>query len=84
MGKINLNVFLSKTKKYSIIDFKFKKITVAELVESYEDNAEGGVIGCGGKLDIRPPYQREFIYKAPQRDAVIDILTKNFPLNVTY
>ena len=56
MEKECIAVFLSKTKKYRIIDFKLKKITVAELVESYEDNAEGGVIGCGGKLDIRPPY----------------------------
>lgn len=35
-----------------------------------------------GKLDIRPPYQREFIYKDKQRDAVIDSVRKDFPLNV--
>ncbi len=40
--------------------------------------------GYNGKLDIRPPYQREFIYKAKQRDAVIDTVTKGFPLNVMY
>ena len=38
----------------------------------------------GGRLDIRPPYQREFIYKDKQRDAVIDTITKKFPLNVMY
>ena len=42
------------------------------------------VLGYGGKLDIRPPYQREFIYKDKQRDAVIDTITKDFPLNVLY
>jgi len=31
-----------------------------------------------------PPYQREFIYKDKQRDAVIDTITKKFPLNVMY
>ena len=36
------------------------------------------------KLDIRPPYQREFIYKDKQRDAVIETITKAFPLNVMY
>lgn len=61
-----------------------KEITVCELVAGYEDNAEGGVVGYGGKLDIRPPYQREFIYKDKQRDAVIDTITKDFPLNVMY
>ena len=37
-----------------------------------------------GKLDIRPPYQREFIYKDVQRDAVIDTITQKYPLNVMY
>ena len=42
---------------------ELKEIAVRELTENYQDNAENGVIGFGGKLDIRPPYQREFIYK---------------------
>lgn len=63
---------------------ELKETTVRELAEGYEDNAEGGVVGYGGKLDIRPPYQREFIYKDKQRDAVIDTITKDFPLNVMY
>lgn len=63
---------------------ELKEITVRELAEGYEDNAEEGVVGFGGKLDIRPPYQREFIYKDKQRDAVINTVTKNFPLNVMY
>ena len=66
------------------MNIEFKEITVRELAEDYEDNAEDGVIGFGGKLDIRPPYQREFIYKDKQRDAVINTLRKNFPLNVMY
>ena len=60
------------------------EITIAQLAEGYEDNNEAGVIGYNGKLDIRPPYQREFIYKDKQRDAVIDTVTKDFPLNVMY
>jgi len=63
---------------------ELKEITVRELTEGYQDKAEGGVVGYGGKLDIRPPYQREFIYKVKQRDAVIDTVLKNFPLNVMY
>ncbi len=66
------------------MDIQLKEITVRELTEGYEDNQESGVIGYGGKLDIRPPYQREFIYKDKQRDAVIDTITKDFPLNVMY
>ncbi|MDJ0709565.1 MAG: DUF262 domain-containing protein [Woeseiaceae bacterium] len=63
---------------------EFKEITVRELTDAYEDRDEDGVIGYGGKLDIRPPYQREFIYKDKQRDAVIDTVKKDFPLNVMY
>ncbi len=66
------------------MNIELKEITVRELTDSYEDNDEGGVYGYGGKLDIRPKYQREFIYKDKQRDAVIDTVTKDFPLNVMY
>lgn len=59
-------------------------VTVRELAEGYTDNSEGGVVGYAGKLDIRPPYQREFVYKDKQRDAVIETITKDFPLNVMY
>ncbi|MFA6570851.1 MAG: DUF262 domain-containing protein, partial [Bacteroidota bacterium] len=58
--------------------------TVRELAEGYKDNEEAGVVGYGGRLDIRPPYQREFIYKDKQRDAVINTIRKDFPLNVMY
>ena len=62
-----------------------KEITVRELADGYEDKpAEGGVVAFSGKLDVRPPYQREFIYKDKQRDAVINTVTKGFPLNVMY
>ena len=42
------------------------------------------MVGYGGKLNIRPKYQREFVYKDHQRDAVIETIRKNFPLNVMY
>lgn len=66
------------------MNIELKEITVKELTENYEDNAENGVTGFGGKLDIRPPYQREFVYGEKERQAVIDTLTKDFPLNVMY
>jgi len=66
------------------MNIELKEITVRELTQDYEDNEENGVIGFSGKLDIRPPYQREFIYGEKERNAVIDTLTKDFPLNVMY
>lgn len=63
---------------------ELKEITVRDLVEGYEDNEELGVRAYDGKLDVRPPYQREFVYKDKQRDAVIETLRRDFPLNVMY
>ncbi len=60
------------------------EITVCELVKGYEDDGHDGVRGYGGKLDIRPPYQREFVYKERQRNAVIESIAQDFPLNVMY
>ncbi|MDR1696487.1 MAG: DUF262 domain-containing protein [Endomicrobium sp.] len=61
-----------------------KQIPISEIVKNYVDNAEEGVFGYNGKLNIRPPYQREFIYKEKQRNAVIETIRKSFPLNVMY
>jgi hypothetical protein len=66
------------------VKIELKEITIRELAKDYEDNAELGVTGYGGKLDIRPPYQREFVYRDHQRDAVIDTVRRDFPLNVMY
>jgi len=63
---------------------ELKEITIKELSKDFLDNQEEGVIGYGGKLDIRPPYQREFIYNDKQRNLVINTVFKNFPLNVFY
>lgn len=63
---------------------ELKEITIRELYKGYQDNSEEGVVGFDGKLDIRPPFQREFVYKDKQRDAVINTITNEFPLNVMY
>ena len=66
------------------MNIELHKITVRELTQGYVDNNENGVRAYGGRLDVRPPYQREFVYREKQRDAVIDTLTQGFPLNVMY
>lgn len=66
------------------MEIRLKEVSVRELVAGYENHEEGGVVGYDGRLNIRPPYQREFIYKEAQRAAVIDTVMKGFPLNVMY
>ena len=48
---------------------ELKKIAIRELVDGYVDDPERGVSGDGGRLDIRPEYQRKFVYKEKDRDA---------------
>ena len=63
---------------------ELKKITVRDVAKNYIDNEEEGVIGYDGKLNIRPAYQREFIYNDKQRNEVINSVRHEFPLNVMY
>lgn len=60
------------------------RVTVREIVRDYKDSAELGVTAFGGKLDVRPKYQREFVYDDKHRKEVIRSINKNFPLNVMY
>ncbi len=66
------------------MEIKLFEIPVREVADGYRDSAENGVVGYGGRLNIRPAFQREFIYKDRQRDEVIRTIQKNFPLNVMY
>jgi hypothetical protein len=66
------------------MDIKLHEIPVREVVNGYVDSEDQGVVGYGGQLNIRPAFQREFIYKGKQRDEVIRTIQKNFPLNVMY
>lgn len=66
------------------MEIRFTEISIRDLVRGYENNDESGVKAYDGLLDIRPPYQREFIYKPEQQQAVIRTVDKGFPLNVMY
>ncbi len=66
------------------MEIKLHEITIRDVVNGYVDNQENGVLGYGKKLDIRPPFQREFIYNEKERNAVIETINKGFPLNVMY
>ena len=60
------------------------EVTVRDIVRGYVNNDEQGVRGFDGRLDIRPPYQREFIYSEKEQQAVITTVLNGYPLNVMY
>jgi Protein of unknown function DUF262/HNH endonuclease len=66
------------------MNIELKEITIREVSQGYINSDEEGVVGYGGILNIRPKYQREFVYKNEQRASVIETVKKNFPLNVMY
>ena len=63
---------------------ELNSICVKDVFDGYKNSGEDGVVGYGGMLDIRPPYQREFVYNEEQMKAVINTVLKGFPLNVMY
>ena len=63
---------------------ELKSIPIRDLISCYSNDPNNGVFGYGGKLNIRPPYQREFRYRPEQKQAVIKTIMKGFPLNIMY
>ena len=63
---------------------ELKEVLIREVSNGYIDSEEEGVVGYAGLLNIRPKYQREFVYKNEQRSSVIETVQKSFPLNVMY
>lgn len=59
-------------------------ITIRDLIDGYENNDEEGVVAYHGLLNVRPKYQREFIYNDKEQKAVIDTVLRGFPLNTMY
>ena len=66
------------------MEIKLQEITVKDVTNGYKNSDEEGVVAFGGLLNVRPKYQREFVYKEKQRNAVMDTIFKGYPLNVMY
>ena len=67
-----------------MMTIKQMEVTVRDITSGYVNNDEQGVRGYNGQLDIRPPYQREFIYNEKEQQAVITTVLYGYPLNVMY
>jgi len=58
------------------------EIPVRDLYAGYVNSGYDGVVGYSGSLDIRPKFQREFVYDNARQQAVITTILSGFPLNV--
>ena len=68
-----------------------KNITVKDLVEGYmNDPYSGQVTTMNGRLNVRPAYQREFVWDkgsesgGKKQAALIDSIMHGYPINVMY
>ena len=61
-----------------------QQIKIRDLIKGYINNDEEGVVGYDGRLNIRPAFQREFVYNEKQQKSVIDTVVKGYPLNTMY
>ena len=66
------------------MNIELHEITIRDLFNGYLDSQEEGVVAYGGRLDVRPKYQREFVYTGKQREEVINTVRHGFPLNIMY
>ena len=60
------------------------QIKVRDLVNGYLNSEENGVFAFGGNLNVRPAYQREFVYDDEKRALVIDSVACNIDLGKLY
>lgn len=63
---------------------ELKTIRLSDLANGYVNDDENGAFSFNGNLNIRPAYQREFVYGEKERNAVISSINRNYPLNVMY
>ena len=63
---------------------KSLNIPLRELFKNYVNNDEEGVWAYGGKLCVRPSYQREYVYDEKRRNKVMDTIRKGMPINTIW
>ena len=66
------------------MNIELKMIPLREIYDGYLDDGELGVKAYDDKLNIRPPYQREFIYKDKERNEVIKSVRGGYPIGIMY
>jgi len=59
--------------------------SLKEVAENYyENDADNSVVGLNGRLEIRPKYQRQFVYPKDKQDAVVRSVLSDYPINIMY
>lgn len=59
-------------------------IKIKDIIKGFKDSEEEGTWTYDGKLNIRPAFQREFVYDIDAQERVIDSILKGYPLSLIY
>ena len=60
------------------------QVSIADLYNGFSDKGEDGVYAYYGNLNVRPKFQREFVYPIHKQIAVINSILKQYPLSTIY
>ena len=76
-------------EKSALVIKELKNVTLGELAEGYVDNSEnvgGGVFAWGGKLIVRPEFQRSFVVDGNYewQTNLIDSVLNHKPIGLMY
>lgn len=60
------------------------EITIRDLIESYRNAPRSGVRAYHDALDVRPAYQREFVYNDTEQSLLIESILDGYPIGIMY
>lgn len=61
------------------------EISIRDIIENYKNLGMDGVYAFNDELEVRPPYQREYVYAGTGKDvAVIDSIIHEYPIGMIY
>lgn len=69
-----------------MIEVETTKKKIRDILDAYENTEGGGIVGYGGKLDIRPQYQREYIHENNRnfKSKLIQSIYNQLPIGLIY
>lgn len=81
----NIDVELTEEEIYTCEDSNVKwgvieKFKIKDLIEDFKDSKNSSPTAFGGKLEVRPHYQRLFVYKPKMQAEVINSIRNGTPL----
>ena len=57
------------------------EIPVKDVFQGYLDSAENGVVAYNGLLNVRPAFQREFVWEIEQIEKLFDSIMRGYPIS---